>query len=134
MKNLTFTKDQLISSLSFDENDYNNAIEGSSENATFDEFIQNIMDACKENNGILGDAIFIADDAFEKLGKKVFNVYFNDDDSSNSKGWSETYGYCKNYINTTNGTNESYFADYKGGTVSIYNTETEEDVYMETIR
>ena len=134
MKDLTFTKDQLISSLSFDETDYNKATEGSSENATFDEFIDKIMDSCRECNGTLLDATFIADDAFEKLGKKVFNVYFNDDDSSNSEGWSETYGYCKNYINATNGTNEGYFADYKGGTVSIYNTETEEDVYMETIR
>ena len=134
MKNLAFTKDQLISSLSFDETDYNKATEGSSEYATFDEFIDKIMDSCRECNGTLLDAIFIADDAFEKLGKKVFNVYFNDDDSSNSEGWSETYGYCKNYINATNGTNEGYFADYKGGTVSIYNEETEEDVYMEAIR
>lgn len=134
MKDLTFTKDQLISSLSFDESDYNKAIEGSDENATFDEFIENIMDSCRECNGTLLDATFIADDSFESIGKRVYDVYFNDDDNTNNEGWLETYGACKNYINTTNGTNESYFADYKGGTVSIYNTETEEDVYMETIR
>lgn len=134
MKNLAFTKDQLIASLSFDESDYNKAIEGSDDNATFDEFIQNIMDACKENNGILGDAIFLAIDAFEGLGKKIFDVYFVGDESANNKGWQETYGYCKNYIEDNNGTDNSYFSDYKGGTVSIYNTETEEDVYMETVR
>ena len=81
-----------------------------------------------------GDAIFIAENSFESLGKKIYDVCFNNDDSSNSKGWNETYGYCKNYIEDNNGTNESYFADYKGGTVSIYNNETEEDVYMETVR
>ena len=133
MKNLTFTKDQLINSLSFDEADYNKASEGNSD-VTFDEFIENIMDSCRECNGTLLDAIFLADNAFESLGKKVYDVYFNDDDNTNNEGWLETYGACKNYINTTNGTNEGYFADYKGGTVSIYNTETEEDVYMETVR
>ena len=133
MKNLTFTKDQLINSLTFDEADYNKAAEGNSD-VTFDEFINNIMDSCKECNGTLLDAIFLADNAFESLGKKVYDVYFNDDDNTNNEGWLETYGACKNYINTTNGTNEGYFADYKGGTVSIYNTETEEDVYMETVR
>jgi hypothetical protein len=134
MKKLNFTKEQLIDSLTFTEDDYNKAIEGCNEYAIFDEFIQNIMDSCKECNGILGDAISIAENSFESLGKKIYDVYFNDDDSSNNKGWNETYGYCKNYIEDNNGTNESYFADYKGGTVSIYNNETEEDVYIETVR
>ena len=134
MKNLTFTKNELIASLTFDETDYNKATEGSSEYATFDEFIDKIMDSCRECNGTLLDATFIADDSFESIGKRVYDVYFNDDDNTNNEGWLETYGACKNYINTTNGTNESYFADYKGGTVSIYNEETEEDVYMETVR
>lgn len=134
MKKLDFTKEQLIDSLSFTKDDYNKAIEGCNEYATFDEFIKNIMDSCKECDGILGDAIFIAENSFESLGKKIYDVCFNNDDSSNSKGWNETYGYCKNYVEDNNGTNESYFADYKGGTVSIYNNETEEDVYMETVR
>ena len=133
MKNLTFTKDQFINSLSFDEADYNKAAEGNSD-VTFNEFIDNIMDSCKESNGAFLDAIFLADTAFESLGKKIYDVYFNDDNNTNNEGWLETYGACKNYINTANGTNEGYFADYKGGTVSIYNTETEEDVYMETVR
>ena len=31
-------------------------------------------------------------------------------------------------------TDNSYFADYKGGTVSIYNNEREEDVYLEVVK
>ena len=38
------------------------------------------------------------------------------------------------YIKTYNGSSESYFADYKGGTVSIVNNETDEYVYNETIK
>lgn len=64
----------------------------------------------------------------------TYDVYFNDDNSSNNKGWHESYEYCLDYIKDNNGTNNSYFADYKGGTVSIYCNETEEDVYMETVR
>lgn len=41
---------------------------------------------------------------------------------------------CLDYIKAYNGTNESYFEDYKGGTVSIYCNETEEDVYTEVIK
>lgn len=66
--------------------------------------------------------------------KKNFDVVFNDDCDSNSKGFSESYEYCLDYIKTYNGTNESYFADYKGGTVSIVNNDTEEYVYNETIK
>lgn len=59
----------------------------------------------------------------------TFDVVFTDDNASNSKGWHETFEYCKNYIERNNGTNNSYFADYKGGTVSIYCNETDEEVY-----
>lgn len=45
----------------------------------------------------------------------TYNVVFNDDTNSNDKGFEQTLDYCKNYISTYNGTNESYFADYKGG-------------------
>lgn len=65
---------------------------------------------------------------------KTYDVHFNDETSSNSKGWQDTYQYCLDYIKAYNGTNESYFADYKGGIVSIYCNETEEDVYTEVIR
>ena len=64
----------------------------------------------------------------------TYDVVFNDDNASNSKGWHETFEYCKNYIESNNGTNNSYFADYKGGIVSIYCNETEEEVYSEEVR
>ena len=64
----------------------------------------------------------------------TFDVQFDDDSNSNSKGFEESYDYCKNYIKHNNGTNESYFADYKGGVVSIVCNETGEVVYSEEIK
>ena len=64
----------------------------------------------------------------------TYNVVFNDDANSNDKGFEQTLDYCKNYISTYNGTNESYFADYKGGIVQIVCNETEEVVYEEEVR
>jgi hypothetical protein len=64
----------------------------------------------------------------------TYDVCFNDDTDSNSKGWEQTYDYCLSYIRMYNGTNESYFKDYKGGVVSIYCNETEEEVYQEIIK
>nr|DAR62660.1 MAG TPA: hypothetical protein [Caudoviricetes sp.] len=66
--------------------------------------------------------------------KLTYNVVFNDDNNSNDKGFEQTLDYCKNYIATYNGTNESYFADYKGGIVQIVCNETEEVVYEEEVR
>lgn len=65
--------------------------------------------------------------------KLTYNVVFNDDNDSNDKGFEQTLDYCKNYIDTYNGTNESYFADYKGGIVQIVCNETEEVVYEEEV-
>lgn len=60
-----------------------------------------------------------------------YNVHFNDSESSNDKGFEQTLDYCKHYIDTYNGTNESYFADYKkDGFVSIVCNETGETVYV----
>ena len=59
----------------------------------------------------------------------TYDVFFNDESDSNNKGWNATYNECLDYIDRYNGTNESYFEDYKGGTVSIYNNSTEETVY-----
>lgn len=64
----------------------------------------------------------------------TYDVEFDDENDSNSKGWQESYEYCKNYIDANNGTNESYFADYKGGMVSIRCNETDEVVYREEIK
>lgn len=45
-----------------------------------------------------------------------------------------TIEYCREYIRQNNGTNESYFADYKGGMVSIVCNETGETIYEEEVR
>lgn len=39
--------------------------------------------------------------------KKNFDVVFNDDCDSNSKGFSESYEYCLDYIKTYNGTTKA---------------------------
>ena len=65
---------------------------------------------------------------------KTYDVVFNDNTDSNSKGFKESVDYCKRYIKGYNGTNESYFADYKDGTVSVVCNETGEVVYEEEVR
>ena len=65
---------------------------------------------------------------------ETYDIYFNDDNNSNNKGWHASLGKCKEYIKTYNGTNESYFADYKGGVVTIVCNETGENVYFEVIK
>ena len=61
----------------------------------------------------------------------TYDVHFNNDTNSNNKGFSQSLEYCRGYIELYNGTDESYFADYKGGTVSIVCNETGETVYEE---
>lgn len=63
-----------------------------------------------------------------------FDVMFNNDTMSDSKGFNTSYEYCKDYIEKYNGTNESYFEDYKGGIVSIYDVTDGEEVYYEVVR
>ncbi len=69
-----------------------------------------------------------------KTSNQTFDVQFNDSENSNSKGFSESLKYCQDYITSNNGTNNSYFADYKGGTVSIVCNETEETVFETTVK
>ena len=64
---------------------------------------------------------------------KTYDVHFNDSENSNSKGFELTIDQAKDYIESNNGTDESYFADYKGGTVSIVDNETGETIYEEQI-
>lgn len=64
----------------------------------------------------------------------TYDVVFNDSYDTNSKGFTVTKEEAINYIEMHNGTNYSYFADYKGGTVSVICNETGEYVYNEEVR
>ena len=70
----------------------------------------------------------------EQEDEKTYDVVFNDEYFSNIKGMNATIEECRDYIDMYNGTNESYFAEYKGGTVSIVCNETGETVYEEEVR
>lgn len=60
---------------------------------------------------------------------ETFDIQFNNDESSNSKGFALSLEAAKQYISDNNGTSNSYFGDYKGGTVSIVSNETGETVF-----
>lgn len=64
----------------------------------------------------------------------TYDVVFNNEENSNSKGFKGSKEYCIDYIDCNNGTNESYFADYKGGIVSVVCNETGETVYEDVVR
>ena len=68
------------------------------------------------------------------MKKKTYDVVFNNETSSNAKGFKTEARYCRLYIIENNGTNESYFADYKGGTVSVVCNETGVKVYETKIK
>lgn len=63
-----------------------------------------------------------------------YDIHFNDSENSNNKGFKDSLADCKEYIATHNGSNYSYFADYKGGTVSIVCNETEEVVFETVVK
>ncbi len=65
---------------------------------------------------------------------KTFNVIFNSEDSSNDKGFEQSFECCHYYIQKYNGTNESYFQDYKGGVVSIICNETGKVVFETAVK
>ena len=122
--------DQDVNELPFDEKD------------EIDVDIQE-MDKEDYSNSILANSSVAWEDMFEDDEKVVvivvrewrsYDVVFQSDDSSNSKGFNSSFNYCKDYIRMYNGTNESYFEDYKGGTVQIVCNETEEVVYEEEVR
>jgi len=65
---------------------------------------------------------------------KTYDVHFNDNNDSNSKGFKMTLKEAKDYINSNNGSKNSYFADYKKGTVSVVCNETGETVYETEVK
>lgn len=64
---------------------------------------------------------------------KTYDIHFNDETDSNSKGFEYSLEECKSYIESNRGTGNSYFEDYKGGTVSIVDNEMGTTVYEEVI-
>lgn len=64
----------------------------------------------------------------------TYDIVFSGESSIDRKGFSESLEYCRWYIDSNNGTDESYFGDYKGGTVMIVCNETDEVVYKEAVR
>jgi len=65
---------------------------------------------------------------------KTYDIVFQDSENSNSKGFQLSLEEGKEYIVINNGTNESYFADYKGGIVQVVDNESGEVVYQEKIK
>jgi hypothetical protein len=61
----------------------------------------------------------------------TFDIYFNDNRNTNNMGFDESFEYCLNFIKMA-GPN-SYFEDYKGGSVSIYCNQTQEVVFEKKI-
>lgn len=51
----------------------------------------------------------------------TFDIYFNDSENSNNKGFKESFAYCLDYIDRNAG---SYFKDYPNGFISIVCNET----------
>ena len=70
-------------------------------------------------------------DKFRIKTMKTYDIYFNDANDSNNKGFKLSIEECKSWIDNNRG--ESYFEDYQGGTVSIVCNETGETVYEENI-
>jgi hypothetical protein len=68
------------------------------------------------------------------MASQTYDIYFDSNEDSNNKGFKESLEYCKNYIKSFNGTNHSYFKDYKGGTVSIISNTTAKTVYTTKVR
>lgn len=63
----------------------------------------------------------------------TYDIYFNDENNSDNKGFSLSLEECKDYIENSRNEPGSYFEDYKGGTVSIVCNETGEVVFEEII-
>lgn len=118
-----------------DEDFINNFASGLNE-AEFDGVVEPSADI-EESEYYNSDSIvyqFIYDNGLiiQILGwvdEKTYDVHFNDETSSDNKGFSDSIDYCQNYIDSNNGSSESYFEDYKGGTVSIVCNETGETVF-----
>lgn len=64
----------------------------------------------------------------------TYDIFFHSNTSVDNKGFHISLQDAKDYIKTHNGTDHSYFADYKGGNVCIVCNQTDEEVYSEIIK
>jgi len=64
-----------------------------------------------------------------EVEKQTYDIFFHSNDSSMNNGFRFSLEQAKNYISMHNGTNHSYFQDFKGGLVQIVCNETEEVVF-----
>ena len=64
-----------------------------------------------------------------EVEKQTYDIFFHSNDSSMNNGFRLSLEQAENYISMHNGTNHSYFQDFKGGLVQIVCNETEEVVY-----
>lgn len=70
---------------------------------------------------------------FGLIGKRTYDVQFDDETDSNRQGINGTYQQCMDWIEINRGDKSTYFGDYEGGIVSIVCVETDEVVYHEEI-
>ena len=78
------------------------------------------------------DPILVNDDE-EEEEVKLYDVQFNDENSTSEKGWSMPLDYCLMWIDCNKNDDSTYFGDYRGGTVSVVSVSTGETVYEEAI-
>jgi hypothetical protein len=64
---------------------------------------------------------------------RTFDVVFNDANNTSAKGFAASLDYCLQYITAHNGTQESFFADYRGGVVQVVCNEDGEVIHEERV-
>ena len=64
----------------------------------------------------------------------TYDIVFYGDNSSDCKGFKSSLQYCIDYISMHNGTDHSYFADYKGGIVEVVCNQTGKTYFSDLVR
>lgn len=97
--------------------------------------IERVLSVYEDNDVNLNDYTYVLaiqhEDTITYMlvwGDLTYDVVFNNETNSNSKGFKSTFEDCERYITDNNRTLSSYFKDYKNGTVSIVCNETDETI------
>lgn len=113
--------------------------------ADYDTVAEYVLSNCEMSNDYTP---FLAEDATEEEIEEftnyvnenydypayTFDIVFNDSEDGNSNCFKLSLQEAINYIQTWNGTDHGYFADYKGGVVEVVCNETGEHVYEEEVK